>query len=332
MLSKYQHGLIDALPDEGGLYTLDQSGGQVAYSLEAAQEAAAIPLDCKVAAKNKRAIILHGAPGAGKSYSGMKRLESELEGDHDATKSTVVISYDEFGAMFDIQEYVVALSRIDPSVQGQHSKAAGDSFDQRFALWREFQPLSQYIRSKTLKSALAAEHSLYIDTTSSSAGTLKLIDLLRDLDYTDIEVWSYAAPFDKSADRVSSRPRPTSFDDLMLKRVGAYEMLPQLVRYADTVRVLMNESDTLKPKEIAHFAYGHYVSGLPENAESLLAMLESTSFRESRFAETATAVYGATKSTELQQRYAAAMQGFKDLLMPALLSCQPRSNPAYDYD
>ena len=320
MLSRHQNVLIDALPDEGGPYYLSQ-GEKVFYPADAVRECALLPLQGKESSANKRAILLHGAPGSGKSYSGMKRLEELLEGDPDRARTTAIISYDEFGAIFDIQEYVAGLMKIDAGLHGQHAKSSRATLDARRQHWLDFQPLSQFVRSKTLKCALAEEHDLYIDITSSGPGTIALIQLLEALDYQDIEMWSYAAPYRMSAERIQQRPRPTSHEELLVKRVGAYDMLPRLLHYVHTLRVFMNESDNVEPQEIAHFKMGHVHRCNPHYADSLLSML----------ADDAEDFFNATgglplsiKSTELVDRYARAMRGFETMMKPVTDSAQPR--------
>ncbi len=320
MLSHYQNVLIDALPDEGAPYYLAE-GKKVLYPAEAVHECALLPLQGKEPSTNKRAILLHGAPGSGKSYSGMKRLEELLQTEPDRARTTAIISYDEFGAIYDIQEYVAGLMRIEAGLHGQHAKSTHGTLEARRQHWLDFQPLSQFIRSKTLKCALAGEHDLYIDITSSGPGTIALIQLLEALDYQDIEMWSYAAPYRISAERIQQRPRPTSHEELLTKRVGAYDMLPKFLHYVHRLRVFMNESDNIEPQEIAHFKMGHVHRCNPHYTDSLMSMLANDA--EDFFNATG-GLPLSINSTDLIDRYARAMRDFETMMKPVTESLQPR--------
>lgn len=322
MLTESQIALIDALPNEGGAYYI-RNGEKIAYPLDAIEEAARLPLPNKNSRpalsgpREKKAIILHGAPGSGKTFAGMQRLEALVAENPDLAKTFGIVSYDEHGAMFDIQEYIVALGQIVPDMQEPETPVSDATFDAREQLWRDFQPLSQYIRSQTLKMALKDELNLYIDTTSSGMGTMKLIELLRDLDYAHIEFWSYHNTLDASSDRIDNRLRPTSSDDFYRKRVGAYEMLPKLVAAADRVSISVNDSNVIPPREIAVFKAGAFSSGQAHLAAVLTVKLalERADFRAEYGLR-----YGEAEAHEADVRMELALDKFQELLSPAIYS------------
>ncbi len=316
MLTESQIALIDALPAEGGAY-YRKEGRKIAVKPASVTRMANIPLTEKVAPPQKKAIILHGAPGSGKTYAGMKRLEALVEQDRSLAQSFAIISYDEYGAMFDIKQYVAALKKIAPDMKGQEVPTGSETLAARRQLWLDFQPLSQAVRSETLKGALKQELNLYVDTTSSGMGTTKLIELLRDLDYTHIEFWSYHNHLSLSTSRIETRLRPTSDSDLYEKRVGAYEMLPKIVAAADRVSLSLNNSNTAAPTEFAVFRAGQFLSGHGNVAASVLASLQKggRSF-EFQCAQR----YDASKAHELAVRLAVAVDKFGEIVAPAVQS------------
>jgi hypothetical protein len=322
MLTESQLALIDALPAEGGAYYL-QDGEKIAYPQEAIDEAARLPLPHKSARRpdyvptSKKAIILHGAPGSGKSFAGMQRLEALVADNPELAHTFGVISYDEHGAMFDIQEYVAALAQAVPDMQTPETPVEAATLAAREQLWRDFQPLSQCIRSQSLKLALKDELNLYIDTTSSSMGTMKLIELLRNLDYTHIEFWSYHNTLGAAADRIANRLRPTSADDFYKKRVGAYEMLPKIVSAADRVIVSVNASNAMPARELAMFNAGAFSGGHGNLAATLVAQL---SLEQRTFCEEYADHFGAAEAHEAGVRMALALDKFEELLAPAIYS------------
>lgn len=314
MLNPYQNNLIDALPDEGGLFYL-RNGQKLVYDQGEAMELAMLPLQGKVASGTKRVVILHGAPGSGKTHSGFSKLEKELGDDPRRVKDWAIISYDEHGAIFDIPEYIHRIRDIAMVEDDFNFGLNRGTLDARAQAWLDYQPLSQWIRSQTLKHALKDELSLYIDTTSSSAGVLKLIDLLRDLDYTDVQVWSYQGSLKVADARIHNRLRPTSMDDLLKKRVGAMEMLPQLIKYADRVEMFENGSNHLAPAKIAVFEAGNLIKGNPQVLGSTLAMAE---FETDQFRAMAAEHYGRMERENLTMRYKKALEALNELALPLL--------------
>lgn len=325
MLNKPQNDLIDALPAEGALFYL-QNGEKVAYDQGQAMELALLPLQSKTAPAAKRVVILHGAPGSGKTHSGFLKLEQALGDDPRRAKEWAIISYDEHGAIFDIPEYIQQIRDI-PMVEdnlGFNVNAA--TMEARYQAWLDFQPLSQWIRSQTLKHALKDELSLYIDTTSSSAGVLKLIDTLRDLDYTDIQVWSYRSDLRFAETRIQNRLRPTSMDDLLKKRVGAMEMLPQIIKYADRVEVFENGSNLMEPAQMAVFQVGEIVQGNPNVLGSSLIRDESGAHE---FRDRVIAQYGKMEGENLAMRYNKAHAAMCELAWPVMDSMLSRAQAHY---
>lgn len=274
MLSDRQLKLINDLPAEGSLFYREQ-GSQIEYEPSDLIFPVGFPLSGKKAEASKRAIILHGAPGSGKSYTGLRHLDEQ----HGKKNNFAIISYDESGAIYDISEYVDKLQEIAPEFKGEHSPLSHErghsTWAAREQLWLDFQPLSQHIRSLTLKEALRRELSLFIDTTSSSMGAIELIKTLRDLDYTDIQILSVHAGLGQAADRIIERLRPTSVNDLLVKRVGAYEMLPHLISAADGVTMLYNPDNNNAAVEIARFDAGRLSSMNPAVLKSLTDQLSA---------------------------------------------------------
>lgn len=250
MLTPSQIFSIEALPQEGGCFYY-KNGEKIAYDEVSAIQIAFRYLKGKKAPAEKESVILHGAPGSGKSYLGLEGIKARHGDD---LPHTAVISYDEEGAIYHIPEYVNALRKIIPEFVDQHTQLsperALETMEARHKLWLEFQPLSQYIRSLTLKEAMRRELSLFIDTTSSSAGAFKMIETLRDLDYSHIEVWSTFGPLDLAKDRIVQRARPTSGNDYLAKRVGAYTTLPHLCGEADRMVISVNDSNDRAPQKI----------------------------------------------------------------------------------
>lgn len=334
MLTESQIALIDALPTEGGAYYLNQ-GQKIAYPQDAIDEMARLPLPraprhgTLPVITEKKAIILHGAPGSGKSHAGMRRLEALVAANPELEKTFAVISYDEDGAIFDIQEYIAGLCKLAPEMKTPETPVSPSTLAEREQLWRDFQPLSQFIRSQTLKLALKQEQNVYIDTTSSGMGTIKLVELLRDLDYSHIEFWSYHNHLRLATERIENRPRPTSADDLYLKRIGAYEMLPKIVAAADRVSLSVNDSNYNAPEEFAVFRAGQYLSGHGNVAASLAARLEAD---QTMFDEECARVYGSSKARELSVRLRIARDKFDEMIAPAVQSVWAHYHHRLDRD
>lgn len=248
-----QHALIDALP-LSGCRTAVYRGKTITYGDEALKLAAMLPLldVSPTPAGDKSATMLAGPPGSGKTYCGptSDRLE-------DATLSGLVeISYDEGGALFDLPEYTGALKQVEPRYTFPDVPVPVESLEERRHLWEAFRSLSCYIRDMSLKQALAGHHSLYIDTAASSPDSISLIDTLRKLDYGQIEVLAYIAPYATSRERVETRPRPLSMVDFNEKRIGFLENFPKLVEAADRVILHYNPNNFNEPALAAVFNAG----------------------------------------------------------------------------
>lgn len=320
MLTAYQHKLIDELPNEGGCFYY-QDGKKIDYAPEAAAALARLPLQGLYRASaatpipsQKEARILHGAPGSGKSYVGMGRLQREHEKHKNILQHTAIISYDEVGALYDIPEYVAALKKIIPEFDGKQSmplspERALETMAARHQLWLDFQPLSQHIRSVTLKNALRYELSLYIDITSSSPGAFRMIETLRELDYQNIEIWSVHAPLDVARDRIVQRARPISGHDYMVKRVGAYETLPHLCGEADRMVIALNEEDGKLPVIIAILENGQVRKMDPVSVSYLNDRLAQESAEFIKLART-----HLPEVKDLDLRYVAATVKFREFI------------------
>lgn len=227
---------------EGALLT----SGNVAYDQAQAMRLARLPLEGKLKPKGRKPkiILLHGHPGAGKTSWGKKRLDSlDPKGNQ-----YVVSSYDEHGALFAMPEYQ------------RDMKAAGNDFAKRSEVWARYRAISQRIRSATLSMAIAAKADLYIDTTSSSDHTFKLVQELQIQGY-EVEVWSYLAPLDVAMKRVLEKARGGDIVESFTKRLGAFGTFPKFIcgfddgktvtKGCDTVRLFMNCDNEREPIEAA---------------------------------------------------------------------------------
>ncbi|NBX66612.1 MAG: hypothetical protein EBQ96_06415 [Proteobacteria bacterium] len=229
------------VPAEGELKALDGAPYSAAKALQLAKQ----PLIGKLKPINRKpkVILLHGHPGSGKTTFGMERLKAlDPKGNQLA-----VCSYDEHGALFAMPEY-------------QKEMASAQTFEQRSAIWAKYRAVSQRIRSATLDMAMEAGCDLYIDTTSSSDHTFKLIQALQTKGY-EIEIWSYVAPLDVGLKRVLEKQRGGDLFESVTKRAGAFLTFPKLIcgfddgqtvtRGCDTVRLFMNGIDGTVPQEAA---------------------------------------------------------------------------------
>lgn len=258
MLTQAQQKLIwDVIPEEGH-HIVHYDGQRFSYPAPTINNWARRPLKgIKPAPEGeKKAYILHGPPGSGKTDGGAHRLESKIL---NLNPHVAPICYDEFhGGIYAIPDYLENLKKIAPEYQAELLPVNKASIAEREALWSAFRPVSQLIRTKTLQMALHKEVSIYIDTTSSSAGTLALIDALRKLDYQHIEMWSYFAPIDISLERIQERPRPTSELDFFKKRIGAFTMAPELIKSVDVFRAFFNPNNEESPAQLAVFKQGKF--------------------------------------------------------------------------
>ncbi len=263
MLSAEQRKeIIDGIPEEGSLsYTAPVSGRMFDFSQDEALRITNKFFEGKAppaADEKKTAEILLGAPGSGKSY-GAREAYNALS-DEERHK-TIFVSYDELGAIFAIDDYVQGLKDNVPDYTDEHAPVSDETLDVRTELWDDYRQFSQRVRNMILKRALDEGYNLVIDTTSSSVGSVKLIDnALKPLGYDEINVTGTFAPFDVGVERLHGRVRPASNEEAVTKRVGdpeknqgALNMLTPLIAASDNFEYYYNPSNDEEPK--LAFAY-----------------------------------------------------------------------------
>jgi predicted ABC-type ATPase len=255
MLSQDQMAIINNIPNEGSLTARNSAGMPLNFSEAFANDRAELAFQGKEPAPKggKIAIILHGAPGAGKSSNGLKNLAALKPSILD---NMVVVSYDEGrefggGAIHQIPLYRQALMQL--GCADEFEPTLPETLDQRRALHDDFRAVSQYIRSLTLKKALAEGYSIFVDTVSGNKGTIKLIEALRKLGYDRIEMWSTMAPFDLRRERAQNRPRPVTEDDLVEKGIGAFNMIPEFLPVVDRFAMYSNPENGREPVLVAEY-------------------------------------------------------------------------------
>lgn len=249
MLSQSQIAKIQDLPIEGDLVSaidpaVRASEGEVDAIVDRALKGVA-------ASTEKSARIGWGPPGSGKDT---------VMGESD----NALISYDEGpkdnGAIYALPGYEQALKDIAPDYQGQMTPVSKNSFKARSELWQSYQPLAQRVRYQIMKEALMRELPIDVSTTSSSPGNLKLIQLLRDLDYQSIEMVGAFAGFEVARERIYSRPRPgDEINDPVNKRIGALAMFDDYVREADLFTLYHNPENGKAPEPVAVFQEGEMI-------------------------------------------------------------------------
>lgn len=233
---------------------------------EEQERLARIPLQGKnatrEAGRRPHAIILHGAPGAGKTHQGYIRLQKLP----DTEKSGIVIvSYDEHGAMFDIPAYQAALKKVGNNEQSDLAPLR--------QVFMEYHQDSLRIRSLTLNLAIAGGHDIYIDITASGGGTGSMLELLEKQGY-ETEVWSYHASWDVSQKRIANRyGRVLEAEDVSYrKRIGALKNFGMLTSKAGTFLAFLNDSNSNEPSIIFELKAGQVVRADSHGVEALRAI------------------------------------------------------------
>ncbi len=214
--------------------------------------------------------ILLGAPGAGKSYNAAKDYDAL---DETTKNQTIYVSYDENGAIYQIPGFKEELVKILGRDFQQHEEIDPDSltaekYSQIEAVWEKYRPLSQHIRAQILKQAAAEGYSMVIDTTSSSPGTLKMIDALKTAGYfkEQIEIEGTYAPIEISRSRIERRARKASYLELITKRIGdpakhngALNMIEPLIKAVGKFTYRYNPDNQNPPREAFVFENGALV-------------------------------------------------------------------------
>ena len=255
---KNAQGVIDNIPGEGALaYTAEYSKREFSFTQEQADTIIDKFFEGKVPPPSdavKKAEVLLGATGSGKSYEAGLRYE---EMDEEQREGTIFVSYDENGAIFAIDEYVKDLQDNVPDFEDEHIPVDGETLDVRTELWDDYRQFSQYVRTGILKRALSENYNLVVDTTSSSMGTTYLIKALRDLDYKQIKVTGTFSPFPIAVKRLRDRVRPTSNEEIVNKRIGdpsknlgALNMIEPLMQAADIFEYRYNPNNN-EPSKVA---------------------------------------------------------------------------------
>ena len=230
-------------------------------------------------AKDRKATVLYGAPGSGKSRIGFDWLFGQDKAEQD---STIIVSYDELGAIFAIPEYQDELNviaqedlefRQDDNYDGQFAKVSPETYRKREEAWERYRSFSQRIRHLTFMKALQRGYSVYVDTTSSGRGALIMINNFRKLGYGQVDIRGSVAPFEISKERIQTRPRPTSDEDLVHKRIAAMGMLPDLIKAADNFVLHYNPNNHDDPKLAMRFVNNEFRES---NTDVVAQMMQAT--------------------------------------------------------
>jgi predicted ABC-type ATPase len=186
--------------------------------------------------KLKQAYVLSGAPGAGKTKIASEALSSFASNN----EVVIPICYDENGALFSI-----------PAFQEEMKKAmeTGD-YEECLKIRDKYRNDSQRIRALTFNKAVTDGYNVFIDTTASSVGAIKMINTLKREGYL-VNVWSAYAPADISKQRVVSRlSKPIHFqDEFVGKRYPSLAMMNALKDAADVYTLHYNPNNIEEPKD-----------------------------------------------------------------------------------
>ena len=261
MLSSQQIELISGLPQEGSYQShfsrmpvlddqrIDRLVDQALSGVEQSP--------------NKQALITWGPPGSGK--------DTVL----DARADHALISYDEGpndnGAIYLLPGFLEEMKYTATDFVGQMDPVDEASLKDREHLWKDFQPPAQALRGAIIKEALMRELSIDVSTTSSSLGNLKLIELLRALNYQNIEMLGVFASFDVSKSRIFQRPRPGDpINDPVNKRIGALSTFAEYVGSADQFKLYSNDHNGKEPVLVAVFEKGQMIGADTAELNELL--------------------------------------------------------------
>ncbi len=166
----------------------------------------------------KHAILLAGMVGSGKTTHGWQRLQQL--GD---VASYVVVNYDEHGAIEQIPAYASDME----AAKALHADPL-QTVDARIAVWKKHQPTSQHLRSRVMQQAVAGGYNIFVDSTLTGRFALSFVDNLMKLGYR-ISIWSYAAGFEDSLNRVLRRDRPEVPDKIIASRMAAFTRLGEFL-------------------------------------------------------------------------------------------------------
>ena len=222
MITNEQLAFIDTIPGEGS------ADG---YPDSLIEDAVARAFDGKVPPDGeKKAVILLGAPGSGKTDTALRGLAQMAAREH-----WVFVGYNEGGA----EEHF-------PPVQAALN-AAGD-LPSRLAAAVTFRPPTRFIQNAMFKSALRGGYNVLIDTTSSGPGTRHMVNALRQTGYRHVAISGMAAPFAISAERAMARRRPATLaEDIVGKRIGVLEQMSKHEQVVDRFSLSYNPVNDVVP-------------------------------------------------------------------------------------
>lgn len=226
--------------------------------------------------------ILLGAPGSGKSYNAAQDYFTLPE---EERRKTIYVSYDETGAIYAIPGFKEKMQSLIGYPFKEHDQIDTSVIsDERYAeienVWAQHRALSQHIRAEILKRAAAQGFNMIIDTTSSSPGTLKMIDAIRKAGYhhNNIEIEGTFAPMEEARDRVEKRPRKASYLELITKRIGdpkankgALNMIAPLIKAAGKLTYRYNPDNKNPPQKAFIFENGVLTKSHPKIIQKILS-------------------------------------------------------------
>lgn len=249
MLTEEQLGVIEKIPVQGSLvYTFDGKNytftqGQVDEAVHESfidrPRSLSMPKDRftdKIPPREKKAWIMMGAPGSGKTEYAMSWYEALSA---EEKQGIVLVGYNEGGAEENFQPFMDAVSEV-----------TGDYYEKKLKITNQFQPVTQRIQNETQRKALREEFSVMVDITAERKGAGKLIDVLRTVGYESIELIGMHASFDIARHRAEDRfIRPTSPIDIIDKRIGVLGYYEEHAKKCDRFDMYTNNYE-LPPQKV----------------------------------------------------------------------------------
>jgi len=205
------------------------------------------------------AVIFWGPPNSGKTTGCSQYVLKHYP--TDVLNSMVPVSYDEpilrpcTGALLNIPAYAEIYA-----AQEKIAKACGrPDRDLLTETYRTYRWDSQRVRSLTLNRAVVEGYHVCVDTTSSSSGIYKMIEALRKLGYTKIDIIGMVAPLAVAVPRSEERLRIVEPDEVFSKRDGAFRTFGGLVERADNLVLLNNAVNGQSPEFVLRAKEGAVV-------------------------------------------------------------------------
>lgn len=238
-LSDEQIEIIEKIPSEGALRYQDDSGFHFHFSEDDRADVVQHMLGAVGPAQegSKTAIIMMGAPGAGKTRIAVNMHVMLPE---DLREHVALIAYNEGGA----EEFCVPL-------QEEFDELAEDaSADERLAVQKRYQPFTQNCQNAALKEALRRESSLIVDITAAGRGAEFMITkTLRPLQFDHIHIEAVFAPFAISKERCETRLRPSDpIMDVVAKRIGVLAYMGSHAAHVDSFSLDYNPRNGQDPR------------------------------------------------------------------------------------